>query len=150
MQEELIKSEEERLTISQALLTMQLDLNRAQVSLAEQPLHPTASGRLNAESCTSSCLVGPMHSSHVAANMQEEAVNIKYTLEQKILELEDQASSSSSSSAVSTPSSGQRRQTAAAQQQQEALKQQELEQSLARQQQMADLQKQNEALLSSR
>ena len=31
LQEELIKSEEERLTISQALLTMQLDLNHAQV-----------------------------------------------------------------------------------------------------------------------
>ena len=31
MQEELIKSEEERLTVSQALLTMQLDLNKAQV-----------------------------------------------------------------------------------------------------------------------
>ena len=30
-QEELIKSEEERLTVSQALLTMQLDLNKAQV-----------------------------------------------------------------------------------------------------------------------
>ena len=31
-QEELIKSEEERLAISQALLTMQLDLNHAQAS----------------------------------------------------------------------------------------------------------------------
>ena len=33
-QEELIASEEERLAISQALLTMQLDLNHAQVSFS--------------------------------------------------------------------------------------------------------------------
>ena len=33
MQEELIKSEEEKLHISQALLTMQLDLNHAQGAL---------------------------------------------------------------------------------------------------------------------
>lgn len=32
IQEELIKSEEERLAISQALLTMQMDLNHAQVN----------------------------------------------------------------------------------------------------------------------
>jgi len=42
VQEELIKSEEERLTISQALLTMQLDLNRAQVCVIISWLCPSA------------------------------------------------------------------------------------------------------------
>lgn len=84
--------------------------------------------------------------------MQAEAENTKFALEQKVLEL--QSRPSSSSSAVSTPASGRVRQTAAKQQQQEAQRQQALEQQLAQQQRleqhMADLQKQNEELLSSR
>lgn len=54
LQEELIKSEEERLTISQALLTMQLDLNHAQVPACLYPLEcPGATGHTHAASATS-------------------------------------------------------------------------------------------------
>ena len=76
--------------------------------------------------------------------LQADAENTKFALEQKVLELQNgSSSSSSSSSAVSTSASGRVRQTAA-QQQQDAQKQQQMER------QLADLQKQNEELLSSR
>lgn len=109
---------------------------------------------------TSHSIVTEVTRSHNILSLmsQEEALNTKFALEQKIQELESRSSSSSSSySSDSTPSTGQLQQTAAQQQvqlqqeEQRQLAQQELQRQLEQQQQqLADVQKQNGELLASR